>query len=90
MAEFTKSDTKVYTSTTQADSIAAQIYVTHIRWIGPTTGGHILEIDNGDGGSILMAVADVDKNDQDIELNMYVTGLNLVDLDSGTVYVYVK
>ena len=90
MAEFTKTNRDVYYANTEADSIAAQICIKKIRWVGPATAGDILEIDNGNGESILKAVAGTTLIDQDIDVDMWVTGLNLVDLDSGTVYIYIK
>lgn len=68
-------------------------YVKRIRWTPTTDGDDILIQDNGSSNVWKLKALAADANEAilyEIEIDGIVNGINLVTLDNGTVYVYIK
>ena len=74
-----------------ADAITTTVYINKIRWVGPSTAAHIMKLTNTADKELVTAVANVDKNDQDINFpreGIAFAGVKVATLGSGTVYMY--
>ncbi len=74
-----------------SDTKTGLMYLQKIRWVGPTTAGHTLELKTTAGDTFLAAEADADTNDQDIDMHGFtVDGIDVDTMASGTLYVYLQ
>ena len=74
-----------------ADAKTGHMLIEHVRWVKPDTAADDLQLTNTNGDVILIAAADVDKNDQDIPMYGFSTdGIIVSTMGSGTCDVYLR
>jgi hypothetical protein len=82
------------TGTTDTDSEILsdtdKAYIKSVYWFKPTTAGDLLTLTDGEGKNIIEMRAEANNGSQqwDIELQFY--GIRTPDMDSGTLYIYVR
>ncbi len=76
--------------TAAADAFSEGVSISKIRWVGATTAGHGLVIDDADGKEILTSVAVAENYVESVDFvpALIVQGITVSTLGSGTVYVY--
>lgn len=87
---------KTITFSAQGDEYVGPIVIKSIHWIGATTAGHLLEIaqssTNGDNTKIIFKdeAAGANYVSRALIEEYYPFGIEITDLDSGTVQVIIK
>ena len=67
-----------------------KVFVRHIYWFDPSTAAHLCTITQSNGDPLIEIRAEVDHTSQFYTLDMYVDGLAVSDMDSGTLYIYIR
>ena len=91
MAAMTLSN-HVLVGTVQDDTWGEWVSIERIVWRGATVATHLLEINDQNGKSVLEPIR-AGSTTSDREIPMYgkrANGLNVVDLDSGAVDIYLR
>lgn len=87
---------KTITMTAEDDSIDIPLVIKSISWIGATTGGHLLEIGQssvlGDNTKVIYedVAAGANYVSRTLVEKYYPFGVELTDLDSGTVQIVME
>jgi len=82
---------KVTGTTSSAEAIITKkSYVKFIYWLKPSTEGHLLTLKNKDGGEIAALRCETDDESQVFPIVSQVPDLYCDDMDSGTLYIYIK
>ncbi len=80
------------TTTTDSEILPAEdkAYIKSVYWYNPTTAGHLLILTDGDGRGIISMIAEANNDSQqwDVETQFY--GIRCADMDSGTLYIYIR
>lgn len=75
--------------TEAADTTDSTLFVKYLRWVGATTAGHSLVVNDEDGDAIFESAAE-GANFIDVHpLFSIVRGITVATMGSGTLYVYV-
>lgn len=77
-------------STAQGDSIDDWINIRQIRWEGPTTVGHLLTLHDKNGKEIITMICDTAAKDVQENGPGWVHGVDVADMDSGEVRLFVE
>ncbi len=89
-----KSSPIVVTGSTTTDSeILAKeekAYTKFIYWYKPTTAGDLVTLTDGDGRVIITMRAEADNGSQQWDIDTQYYGIRTTDMDSGTLYIYVR
>lgn len=78
----------IYAFSAAGDSLPGTIYLKHLRWVGATTAGHQLIVEDDAGNVIWESVADGQYMIDVFPFYRYITGINPVTMGSGTLYAY--
>lgn len=80
--------TGVYVFTASADSLSGTLYVKHIRWVGATTAGHQLYVQDASSNAVLVSIADGNYFIDVHPFYRYFNGIQVASMDSGKLYIY--
>ena len=64
------------------------ICIETIRWVGATTAKHLTSIQDSNGRVIWASYATSADWTEESVINQWFNGINVVDLDSGKLYIY--
>lgn len=80
------------TGTTASSTViyTGKAFIKAVRWYNPTTEGHLCNLTNTDGNIILSMRAGSDNETQYVPLYYSSDGIKCDDLDSGTLYIYLR
>lgn len=82
---------KITGDTAAAVSIfSGKVFVRHIYWFDPAAAAHLCTITDGDGNPILELRAEADDISQFYTLDMHFDGISISDMDSGTLFIYIR
>lgn len=82
---------KVTGTTAASTTITTKlVYIRFVYWYQPTTGGHLLSIKDTDGNVIMPAYCETANESQFLPVYGAFKGITCDDMDSGSVYIYVK
>jgi len=62
--------------------------IRYVRWVNPTTAGHLCWLTNNDGDYIIKMNAEANNDTQQWELDTGFDGIHCTDMDSGELYIY--
>jgi len=79
----TESDEEILASNQKA-------YIKFIYWYKPTTTGHLVTLTDGQGKEIITMRAEADNGSQQWDIDTQYYGIRTSDMDSGTLYIYVR
>ena len=67
-----------------------KVYVKHLYWFDPSTANDLLTVTDLNSVPVLEFRAEVDDQSQFYTLDMYLDGLVVSDMDSGTLFIYIR
>ena len=76
------------TAATSEDITTDEIFVKFITWYKPTTVGHLLNLNDGDGNNIITLYCDTADESQLWPIYTNCRGLACDDMDSGTLFIF--
>ena len=77
------------TTSTSTEIYPDFVRVRYVRWVLPTTAGHLCWLYNNNGKVIIKMNAEANNDTQQWELNCGFDGIHCTDMDSGTLYIYI-
>ena len=82
----------IVTGTATADTEIREdiTYIKYVYWYNPTSTGHLCNITDGVGRSIIKMRAECDGDTQMWPIGLTVKGIRCDDMDSGTLYIYIS
>ena len=81
---------RVIKLTAQGDSFPDTVKISYLRWVNATNADDVLDVQDTKGNTIFPSVAD-GANFLDIcPIFDMIKGINVVTMDSGTLYIYVR
>lgn len=81
---------RVIKLTAQGDSFTDTVKISYLRWVGATTAGHTLDVQDGKGNTVFPSEAD-GANFLDIcPIFDTIRGVDVATMQSGTLYIYVR
>ena len=66
------------------------VFIRRVYWYVPATAGHLLALKTKDGSDILLMRCEADSISQSVQLESYFPNIYCDDMDSGTLYIYIK
>jgi hypothetical protein len=63
------------------------VYIARLRWVGATTAGHTVTVQDGASNHIWGSVASASNNVEDAPIHRIYSGLQVPTLGSGTLYI---
>lgn len=67
-----------------------KVFVRHLYWYDPSTANDKIVLTDLNGNEIFDFRAEVDDQSQFYTLDMYFDGLAVTDMDSGTLFIYIR
>ena len=90
-ADITHNPWKITGTTTTNDKITDdQAYIKRVYWYNPTTEGHLVALKDINGNYIAQLICEGDNESLWYPVYWTYTGVYCDDMDSGTLYIYVK
>ena len=81
---------KIWKFAAAADAKTGHYFISHMRWVKPTTAAHDLLVSDTAGGEVAAAAVDTGVSDQVIPMyGQSVNGIVVTTMRSGTLYIYV-
>ena len=65
-------------------------FINFVYWYNPTTAGHLLSLIDQNGNDIVVARCETDGESQLLPVGVKADGLHCDDMDSGTLYIYIR
>jgi hypothetical protein len=73
---------------TSTDSVTGRLIVSYLRWVGATTAGHSLVVNDADGNVIWESEADGANFIDILPFWRRVNGVTVNTIDSGNLFIY--
>lgn len=80
-------------TTTESDDIYTEtqpVGLKMVYWYNPTTAGHLCNLIDGNGNAIIKMRANTNNDTQMWPIFKYVEQIYCDDMDSGTLYIYLR
>lgn len=65
-------------------------YIKYLYWFNPTTAGDLLTLTEGEGREIITMRAESNNGSQQWDINTQYYGLQITDMDSGKLYIFIS
>ena len=85
----TGTTTSVIRFTASGDSITGSSFIRYLRWVGATTQGHTLSVEDGAGNELMYSEADGGNFLDVAAIGRYISSLTVATMASGRLYAYV-
>jgi hypothetical protein len=78
------------TANSSEDITTDYVALKWVYWFNPTTTGHLCNLTDNNGNDIHPMRANTNNDTQEWPIYKYVEGISCDDMDSGTLYIYLR
>ena len=78
------------TASTSEEIKSGLTSIRFVYWYNPSTAGDLLSLIDANGFDIVVARCEIDGESQILPVGLKVDGIHCDDMDSGTLYIYIR